>query len=804
MPFSVRTVPILLLGVLAACNDFEKPVVITPPGGLTITPRLRSLAVGDTFRLSSVITGTSTAPSSPAWNTGNALIATVDTAGLVKAVGVGIAHITVASPTANDTLTLTVTAGFGSVIAGDSLDCAIDMTGAASCWPVGTLGNSQLATGTPVLGGHTFTSLSAGFRYICGIAADSAGYCWGENRYGAFGDGDTTWSAWTPTPTAVAGGHKLTAISAGIGIDVFFPLEPLGLRSCAVAAGGAPYCWGYGNLGIAPDNASSAVPHAVSGGLSGQSIAVGLRGACLVTTAHAIECWGDNSLGQLAAVTDTAIAIPAAVSAPTTFTDVAAGEPDCALGANGVTYCWGEIDYDAVLYGELPVARGGPTLTALSGTDGNACGVTGAGAAYCLGDNEAGQVGNGQVWSDGIALDPTAVIGGVAFRQVAAGSFFTCGVALDSSAYCWGDPGGGELGNGAVAGPSIASPALVLGGHKFVQVAAGGDYVCGIADSGALLCWGVQNGVRDSLPTPVDTSRSYTQLAVGIGLDGQTECALAADSSTYCWGSGFYGQLGNGSSGAAAVSTVPVLVSGGHRFIQVTVGNDHACGLVNGGTAYCWGRGIFGALGTGDTTSSAVPVAVTGGHAFAKISAGIDHTCGITTAGALYCWGHNDEYQLGLGYSGKNAATPIPAGGSVQAQVVSAGNSFFCALGTDQLAYCWGYNQQGQLGRGDSTFTHSTPAPAAGGHQLTSLTSNGEESCGLTSSGQVYCWGNNTFSPQPQQGASRFLSISVGTGGGHVCGVTSAREVFCWNTPVPPAPPKRPAGVRRGLTSLRR
>ncbi|HKR56285.1 MAG TPA: hypothetical protein VJS20_08285, partial [Gemmatimonadales bacterium] len=504
------------------------------------------------------------------------------------------------------------------------------------------------------------------------------------------------------------------------------------------------------------------------------------------------ECWGDNKLSQLAAVTDTPILSPVAVSAPTTFTAVTSGQPSCALGADGKTYCWSEIYYDGALYGERPVARTGPALVTISSSNGNVCGMTGAGAAYCLGDNEVGQLGNGQV-SSAVAFDPVAVTGGVVFSQVSDGMGYACGIGTDSVAYCWGDPYGGETGTGVRSvGPVITSPVAILGGNKFQRLSSGNIYTCGITTTSALLCWGTLdlNLVFDSLPTAVDTTRAYTQVANGVGFGQITQCAIAADSSAYCWGSGLDGELGNGTSGNAAFSATPVLVSGGHKFVQVTVGANHACGITSGSAAYCWGLGTSGALGTGDTSSSSIPVAVTGGHAFASISAGLAHTCGVTTAGVLYCWGNNDGYELGLGYGGENAAVPIPASGGVQAQVVSAGNGFFCALGTDQLAYCWGYNQQGQLGRGDSVFTHATPAPVAGGHQFTQLVSSGEQSCALTGTGQAYCWGNRVLSPQAQQGAVRFQSISVGSGGDHVCGVTTAREVLCWSTPVPPAPPR--------------
>jgi serine/threonine-protein kinase len=70
------------------------------------------------------------------------------------------------------------------------------------------------------------------------------------------------------------------------------------------------------------------------------------------------------------------------------------------------------------------------------------------------------------------------------------------------------------------------------------------------------------------------------------------------------------------------------------------------------GEAYCWGSGTFGQLGTGVAPlASSVPVAVSGGLVFTAISVGksVDHTCAVTPDPVAYCWGRNNEGQLGDG-----------------------------------------------------------------------------------------------------------------------------------------------------------
>ena len=133
-------------------------------------------------------------------------------------------------------------------------------------------------------------------------------------------------------------------------------------------------------------------------------------------------------------------------------------------------------------------------------------------------------------------------------------------------------------------------------------------------------------------------------------------------------------------------------------FSQITIGYAHTCALTNEGKAYCWGRNNQGQLGNNSTTNSRIPVAVQmpAGVSFQSIAAGHAHTCALTNEGKAYCWGRNNQGQLGNNSTTDSSipvAVQMPAGVSFQS--IAAGYYNTCALTNEGKAYCWGRNNQG-------------------------------------------------------------------------------------------------------------
>jgi alpha-tubulin suppressor-like RCC1 family protein len=328
------------------------------------------------------------------------------------------------------------------------------------------------------------------------------------------------------------------------------------------------------------------------------------------------------------------------------------------------------------------------------------CAITISGDAYCWGDNTYGGMGTGDTLSN---PTPLAVRTSVRFRYLTLSQRTSCGIAINDDAYCWGANGSGQLGLGDTQ--DRAEPGLVTGGLKFSRLSAGYASTCGATTDGAGYCWGSNEtgllgdglGANSSVPSPIAGGLTFGSLDVGH----LHACGVTTAGAGYCWGGDYAGSLGTGtdlgpcSSIPVPCSATPIAVTGGLTFEGISAAGAHTCGITTAGAAYCWGLG--GHLGDGTTETWNRPVAVTGGRGFTSLTTGSDlsdatkaHTCAIAS-GDAYCWGSNNAGQLGTGQTSDLATAPVLVSGGHIWRWLAAGADHSCGLSAvDLLLYCWG------------------------------------------------------------------------------------------------------------------
>jgi len=248
----------------------------------------------------------------------------------------------------------------------------------------------------------------------------------------------------------------------------------------------------------------------------------------------------------------------------------------------------------------------------------------------------------------------------------------------------------------------------------------------------------------------------------------------------------------------------------------VTAGGAHACALLTGGTARCWGDDAFGELGDGGYLSPEASVTV-GLSGITAIAAGGHHTCALLGDGGISCFGNNSFGALGNGQQTLYELTPASVLGVAAASAIaSTGPSFgdleadeeySCALLPNGQAACWGDDGDATLGDDGSSIDVSTPVSVRGLTGATELALGGGHACALLADGTAACWGKDlvTSSPTPTAVSGLTGVQALAAGSLHTCALLAGGTVACWGdnafgqlgtgTASPAAPTTTPAPV---------
>ena len=362
--------------------------------------------------------------------------------------------------------------------------------------------------------------------------------------------------------------------------------------------------------------------------------------------------------------------------------------------------------------------------------------------------------------------------------------------------------GSAEQSLGSIDPIHILTDDEFLAGYTITDISSGGDHSCVLISNGQMKCWGRgtygqlgygstnhigADSVDDIINAgyvPVDPLLQITSIALGEN----HSCAVLEDKSARCWGQGDFGKLGDGNNAAnkgdSGGSSFPSEISNagsirmGYDVVEIIAGGVHTCAILEGNYLKCWGSGIFGSLGLGMSDDIGVtdypedhdPIELFAdseeGETITQVTAGKAHTCALISSGRLTCWGLNAFGQLG---QGTNAVTYGAAAGQVPKDVVigpfaetivavASGDSHNCVTLANGDIRCFGNGEDGRTGYGNESILGTavgfTPTNANGlpgssvyiaATPVAMLDLGFSHSCVVLTSGNVRCWGDNSF-----------------------------------------------------------
>jgi alpha-tubulin suppressor-like RCC1 family protein len=351
------------------------------------------------------------------------------------------------------------------------------------------------------------------------------------------------------------------------------------------------------------------------------------------------------------------------------------------------------------------------------------------GVIYSVGENNEAQLGRGTqtatgvAWADmGTVTLPEGFTGEIV--AISAGMLHGAFLTATGEVYTWGDNNLGKLGQGVTTNYESLTPTKVaaLDGIDIASIYMTNGASYAISEEGILYSWGQNtNGqlgigsvINTGTPTALSISAFGGEKVTSLSSGTSFTLVLTESGEVYAMGGNVQGQLGQGTSGSAARSNIPLLVDIPGTVVKVVAGTNTSLAITDDGKVWGWGQSDYGQLIKGtivdgvltnaDSSNTLKPVEIQGLPSDV-VDAHIGSRWGIalTASGEVWAWGRNDEGWLGLETSTGSidtliAPTKIPGFEGINIVSIEGGPNHSLAVDEDGNVYGWGNMNQGRLG----------------------------------------------------------------------------------------------------------
>lgn len=337
---------------------------------------------------------------------------------------------------------------------------------------------------------------------------------------------------------------------------------------------------------------------------------------------------------------------------------------------------------------------------------------------------------------------------------------------------------------------------IKIGSDRWEMISANNSQTCGIKDDKSIQCYGFKDYKQivgnELLENNMSENKILNWLKVSTGFDNA--CSISENNQLWCWGENTVGQIGNDvkTEGTEYNKNSPPVKVDDSNWKFISLNRRHTCGIKADNSLWCWGSNLYGQLGINskliNDNNIREPVLVDD-SIWESISLGEIASCGLKSDNSLWCWGHID-FSLSNSYTDK-ITEPIAIKNYQFKQIVVGdcyGGYYICGIKEDQTLWCWGKNDNGQLGDG-SIVDRSEPVQI-GRDKWKTVVTGWNHTCGIKADNSLWCWGDNesfklgdgTEKDQtiPVKIDKNSHWINVTAGQLHTCGIKSDKSLWCW------------------------